>query len=671
MSRDETLSAETTILPRSKRWWLGLALLLVLAGWLYLRGYNVSLPFIEHHDEPQHIIAAQHVIDFGHEHGVHDQYPPGTKVLAYLLLKHVKAEGAPHGSMLPALRLITISAWLLVVVLIALLGAMAAHPVAGLMAAAIWIVNPWVVDRAHFLLPDGYLTLFTLLALWLSLIGHFRGRHGFNTSAVYCIMLATVFKTQALFVAPIILLMPLLDWWHSPAQRKGAWRQLFWNCVRMAVFLFWLLLIYPTLEADKVVYFAMSYSDMSFPSLESAWVSLRHVLLTFQSLERWLLLAVAGALLWRYRERVNGIALATVVLAGLAWLLGMSMFDVRSLRHYFAVGVIIALLFGCGLTGLLFAVHEATVRLKVPARLRSLLTPSALLLLLAILLLPSYRDSDALAHNFTLHDRRNDLMRYMDTSLPPGKFVTERETPKTIHESWARYLFDREWGNHKTFNRAWGGYHGLHDYPVSQDIVGLLDAPLETWRANEAVYAIVPYPPDVDDPDIYFPAETVLLKSYPPDPNFRDPGMVVLRLYPMQHETDAQLGPIQLVGFDLSATEIQGDDDIILRHYWQAERPTASMQHVYNHLVGADGEIVAQTDYVPLWDNRRPTTSWDDPNEILLGREFVLSTPADLPAGKYQLISGFYAPNNWQRLLSPDGSDHIQIAEITVRQSGN
>lgn len=641
------------IIPRSPWWWLSLALLLILAGWLYLRGYNVSLPYIDHNDEPQHVIAAQHIIDFGHESGIHDQYPPGTKTLAYLLLKHIKPVEAHHGTMLPALRLITITAWMLVIVLIALLGTMMVHPLAGLMAAAFWIVNPWVVERAHLALPGAYLTLFTLLALWLALVGCLHRRRSFSTAAVYSIMLAIVFKTQALFIAPLVLLLPLLNWWRKPAWRKDAVHQTFWNCLRFAVFLFWLLLIYPTLEVDSIIYFPTSYSSIALPSLESAWTSLRNVLRTFQSVDSWLVIALAVGLLWRYRQRVNVIAFATVVLAGLAWLLGMSMFRVQNIRHYFAVGSIMALLYACGLTGLLFAGEELLSRLKLPylTRLRVWLVPGAMLIFLAIRLLPSYQQSNALAHNFTLHDRRNDLMRYMDTSLPPGKYISDRESP-----------------NHKVFNRSWGGYDGLHDYPLAQEVWHILDKPLETWRDKDAVYAIMPYPPRLDDPDTYFPDETVLLKSYPPDPNVRGPSMVVLRLYPMQYETDGQLGPIRLVGYDINATELEAGQDIVLRHYWQADSPTNAVHHVYNHLLNDDGEIVAQVDYVPLWDARRPTTSWDDPNEILLGRQFILNLPADLPAATYQLISGLYDPATWQRLLSPDGADHIEITEIPVHQ---
>ena len=146
------------IIPRSPWWWLSLALLLILAGWLYLRGYNVSLPYIDHNDEPHHLLAGQHTIDFGHARGVfHEAYPPGTKTLAYLLLKHIKPVEAHHGTMLPALRLISITAWMLVIVLIALLGTMMVHPLAGLMAATYQLVSG-LYDPAtwqRLLSPDG------------------------------------------------------------------------------------------------------------------------------------------------------------------------------------------------------------------------------------------------------------------------------------------------------------------------------------------------------------------------------------------------------------------------------------------------------------------------------------------------------------------------------------
>lgn len=643
----------SAIVPRSKWWWLGLALLLVLAGWLYLRGLHVSLPFIEHLDEAQNLLEAQHVIDFGHARGVdRESYPPGLRSVIYPFLKYMKPDGAHHGTMIPLLRLVTIGAWTLSIIFVALLGAMIAHPMTGLMAAAIWIVNPWVVQRVHFVLPDGYLTLFTLLAIWLALVGVLRGRRSFNTAAIYSIMLATVFKTQAILIAPFIILLPLLNWWRAPSRRKDAWQQTFWNCLRFALFLYWLLVLYPTLEAPKHIYqYPVTELRIIIPSPDTLWQGLSQLLQTFQPLAVWLLVALTGGLLHRYRRQVNGVALVTIILSALAWLIGTQIMPTRNfhLRQYYTMGAMLAILYAAGFTGLFFLLEEALARFPPRSRQFSqrilLVLPAGIIaLLFTIALLPAYLESNALAHNFTLHDRRNDLMSYMDTSLPPGKYIADWSGPF-----------------HKIMNRSWGGYTGVHDYPLAQSVTYLKGMPIETWRTRDAVYAIVPYR---TADFLRFPEETFALKHYPTDPNFRDPGMTVLRLYPMQREADGQLGSIHLAGYDLNASEVAAGEDIIFRQYWRADKPTNTVHRIGNYLLNDEGEVVAQVDYVPLWDARRDTTTWDDPDEILIGREFTLNVPSDLPPATYQLSFGLYDATS--RLLSPEGSDLMEITKITV-----
>ncbi len=382
------------------------------------------------------------------------------------------------------------------------------------------------------------------------------------------------------------------------------------------------------------------------------------MLATFRLAQSWWIIAIACALLWRYRQRVNAVAILAVIFAGLAWLLGMSMFQIQGTRHYFAVGAISALAVSLGFTGALLLLEEALSRIapRSPSRqiqhVKRILPVAVMLILLAASNWQSYIRSDALARSYSLPDRRNELTRYMDSSLEPGRFITDRR--------------DTAWGIYRAFNRSWGGYDGAHDFPVAQEVNNLQAEPLETWRANGAVYAIVPYPPQAEDPAIFSPDESVLLKNFPPDAGFRGPSMTVLRLYPMQHKRDAQLGSLRLIGFDLNTNELAAGEDIVVRHYWRAERPTDSEMRVFNHLINQNGQIAAQADYVPLWDSRRPTTNWEDPDEVMLGREFTLSLPHDLPPGAYRLISGFYDPATGQRLRSPAGVDYVDIADIRV-----
>ena len=652
---DET---RPTVFPRSLWWWLALGLLMILAGWLYYRGYDASLPYIDHVDEPQHLLAAQAIIDTGSARPVfHEAAPPGISRLNYLLLKHIKPADAHHVTMLPALRLITITAWMLAVVVIALLGALLGHPMTGLFAAAIWIVNPWVVQRTHFALPDGYLTLFTLLSLWLALVGCLNGRRSYSTAAMYSIMLAIVFKTTAILVAPIVIFLPLVNLWSPRAERVNTGQQVIWNCIRFGFFLFWLLLLYPTLEFVDIPYWPVTETRISAPDLHAIRMFLNQVLLTFQPLAAWAGVALAGAILLRYRKYVNSIALLVLSLTAIAWLFGMSMLPLRGdqLRQLFVPGAILAILYAVSLTGLAFLFEEILGHSRLSAR-RLCVGPAAiaqgaLAVLLAISLVPSFRESDALAHNFTLHDRRNDLARYMDTSLKPGKYVSDYD-------------------NHKTFNRSWGGYDGVHDFPRYQEHARLTDKPIEEWRALGVEYAVMPHWRMLEDPDIYHPDETVLLKTYPVSSDFRGPNMVVLRLFPMQHTLDAQLGTIRYVGYDINKIEAAGGEDLEFRYYWQAEAPADARLHVFNHLLNSDGDLIAQVDSIPLWDARRDTTTWDDADEILLGRNFILKLPGDLPPGTYQLVTGFYDPQAGQRLRSASGEDHVTITEITILSPG-
>ena len=352
------------VLPREKWWWLALGLLMLLAGWLYLRGYHVSLPYFSHHDELWHLVAAQHAIDFGSARSFrsHDAYPPGIVTVNYLLLKHIKSPDSHHGSIVPLSRLINIAAWLAAVALVALLGCLLSSDLAGLLAASIWIVNPWIIARAHFALPDGYLTLFTLLSLWLALVGCLHKRGSFSTAAMYSIMLAACFKTQALFVAPLILFLPLARLQGS-AERREILIQVGWNCLRLSLFLFWYVLVTPILSADQIPGFPVDYQRIGLPSLQLLWQNLEPVLRWFWDVEAWLALGLAGLLLCFVQPRMNRVAVITLSLAPLAWLFGTSLFGAQHFRQYYTMGAMLVLFYALGLSMLADFIIERSARL--------------------------------------------------------------------------------------------------------------------------------------------------------------------------------------------------------------------------------------------------------------------------------------------------------------------
>ncbi len=57
---------------------------------------------------------------------------------------------------------------------------------------------------------------------------------------------------------------------------------------------------------------------------------------------------------------------------------------------------------------------------------------------------------------------------------------------------------------------------------------------------------------------------------------------------------------------------------------------------------------------------------WDDPEEIIYSREYILALPEDLPPGEYSIVTGFYRRDSEQRLLTPIGEDSLWVTTIRV-----
>ncbi|NLF66229.1 MAG: hypothetical protein GX579_16685 [Chloroflexi bacterium] len=123
--------------------------------------------------------------------------------------------------------------------------------------------------------------------------------------------------------------------------------------------------------------------------------------------------------------------------------------------------------------------------------------------------------------------------------------------------------------------------------------------------------------------------------------------------------TSAQFGELAtLAGYTLSAGEIRPGEELSLALYWRAEGTTATGYTVFVHLVGPDGEIVAQRDQPPAGGSR-PTTGWL-PGEIIAD-EYSLTVPAGAPPGLYRLRVGIYDPAAGERL--PAGGTNVPAGD--------
>jgi hypothetical protein len=110
---------------------------------------------------------------------------------------------------------------------------------------------------------------------------------------------------------------------------------------------------------------------------------------------------------------------------------------------------------------------------------------------------------------------------------------------------------------------------------------------------------------------------------------------------------------------------------------WQMEQPTPADLTRFVHVIGpakADGSIVyAQHDSAPC-DNSVRTWQWR-PGELLV-ETVKVDIPVDVPAGSYEVYTGWYDSGSLQRLAASDSSgqslgDTVPLQAIQVSAQSN
>ena len=118
-----------------------------------------------------------------------------------------------------------------------------------------------------------------------------------------------------------------------------------------------------------------------------------------------------------------------------------------------------------------------------------------------------------------------------------------------------------------------------------------------------------------------------------------------MELQPAQ-PIQANLGDqMQLLGYD-APVHIEADQGTLpVTLYWQAMTTIPLDYTIFVHLIGPDGQLVAQHDNSPWWEVTIPTSTWQ-PGEKLRDKH-QLELPPERPSGPYRLQIGVYY---WQTL---------------------
>ena len=105
-------------------------------------------------------------------------------------------------------------------------------------------------------------------------------------------------------------------------------------------------------------------------------------------------------------------------------------------------------------------------------------------------------------------------------------------------------------------------------------------------------------------------------------------------------------------------------DNLTVTLVWQATQPPPADWTVFVHLIGADGQMVAQQDGIPLFGTR-PTSSWQ-PGEQLIDR-YELTIAADAPAQTAQLFVGMYDPVTGERQVFGGEETAVSLGMVQIR----
>ncbi|HEY3109561.1 MAG TPA: hypothetical protein VGL23_12455, partial [Chloroflexota bacterium] len=126
---------------------------------------------------------------------------------------------------------------------------------------------------------------------------------------------------------------------------------------------------------------------------------------------------------------------------------------------------------------------------------------------------------------------------------------------------------------------------------------------------------------------------------------------------------------LRLAAYALPGQPTRAGETLRLDLLWRAEAAPGRAYKTFVHLVGADGRPVAQRDAEP-YDGRHPTAAWAA-GTTLHDRQ-PIPLPADLPAGPYGLVVGWYGVEDPARLPAFDGDrpvgDAVRLATVEVER---
>jgi 4-amino-4-deoxy-L-arabinose transferase-like glycosyltransferase len=347
----------------------------------------------------------------------------------------------------------------------------------------------------------------------------------------------------------------------------------------------------------------------------------------------------------RYVALVALVAILGVPLTSAISFVGLS--DAGRIRHILPTGIAFYILWGVALGQVAWTLR-AIVAKNTASSVWQRLLPAVPAVGMLLLLLPGYlTGNSAIIDKYNLPHITNRVRDWADTAIP--------------NEGMVMQPYDSDLD--RTWNRIWGAYAGNNPLLYWSETAEQISATTPDTYVERNIHYFVINEEDLTvgkytDPAVRdFMAKLYLLKTF-----VAEPGKVVgsttyfyrmqLPQYPASFVYGEQL---ILEGYDLSATELKAGETLTFRPYWGLQqRPTANYS-MFIHVYPADSlDMKTQADGAPASHDARPTLTWDDVDEKLIGRTRTLTLPNDLAPGDYRLAVGIYDYTSGVRLKQGD-----------------
>lgn len=623
---------------------LGISVIIVLAGvGLRLRLFDYGLPYLAHVDEPVFYLLANDwrgALDAGWRNDYFAGYPPGYIWYTSWVLDGIDAISdlnihTQTAHYIALLRLVSMFSDVVGIAVMLALGRELAGWRAGWLAGGVWAVSQTIVYEGITVMPDIHSIMLSALCALLALKAIRRQSVALALWSTAAGLLAIIFKYPdfPILLLPFVCFLYLL--W-----RRG------WAVV-------------PSAGLALVLVLAVAYGLLFAYGAGSMEVSegtqfRDNFFNNISDLTRW-------------RYTLNGVAGnlgGGLIIAGAA------------------AGVALALRRGRGvgrarwpLIGLVLVAGLALMSV-VPAYLNNTpprVYPVRYTLHASVLLIPVFASVVVIAFQGLRWARIAAVAFPIVAWLPqttagiadltrPHKYVAaQRWFEENIPADKRIWIYG--YRTYVSLSRYEGGYQGYKDFPVTYE-----DEQIR-WpsSADQVDYLYINRAefPDWEAKRNHPPLESfTLVKSFQ-DPALYGDDLFIYRIAPLPNPTEIYFrqGDIAFILRGWALT--QEADALHLETYWQrgAACPTRDYS-LFLHLTPPDDPtvIIAQHD---TQIGQRPTSTWDDPQELLSGSPASISL-AGVASGVYALRMGIYYWETPTRFTLDDGTDALLLTEVIV-----